>query len=225
MTVPFLDIPESRAFRYAGLLYLTVIVLGLGAELGLRAPINGSADPSAALLLAPHVPGMSLLADILMIAADVALAVMLFILFAPTEATWATFAALFRLVQAVVLAANLTHLQDSAISLGMGDADAAIRAMELHAAGYDLGLVFFGIACFFTGALVIRDARMPAWLGAMIVLTGAVYITGTALRIAAHDLFASFQPAYLIAIVTEVAFAIVLFKNGFERERSDLSKA
>ena len=212
-------LPEARAFLYAGLLYLAVIVLGLGAELGLRLPVMSAADAGAALAARPFVPALSLLADSLMVAADVALALLLFVVLAPAGALLAAFAALFRLIQAAVLAANLTHLQDSALHLSAGAPESALRALELHAAGYDIGLVFFGLSCFATGALVMRHAGLPVWLGAMIVLTGAVYIVGTSLRVALPEAFALYQPAYLVAIVTETAFALTLLSRGLPASR------
>lgn len=206
--------PETTAFKYAGLLYLAIIALGLGAELGLRAPALMASDPGAALMQHPYIPTLSLLMDALMITADIGLAVLLFSLLAINGVALSLFAALFRLTQAVVLAGNLTHLQSASLSLKTGNQSAALDSMALHSAGYDIGLIFFGLSCFFTAALILRDARFRNWLGWMIAATGAVYITGTGLHVSAPPAFEAFQPAYLIAIVTEFTFASTLLLKG-----------
>jgi hypothetical protein len=47
-------------------------------------------------------------------------------------------------------------------------------------------------------------------LAGAIILAGLVYLTGSGLRIAAPEAVAAFQPAYLICILAELAFALWL---------------
>lgn len=224
MTQPVFNWSERSICGFAGLLYVAVILLGLGSEIGLRLPVLSAADPSQALAAAAHILPLSLLADSLMIAADVALAALLFALLAPVDRGLSLLAALFRLIQAAVLAGNLIHLQDAMLRLSDANGTDALRAMQLHAAGYDLGLIFFGISSILTGYLLTRHPAFPRWLGALIILTGLVYLTGTGLRIAAPDAFAAFQPAYLVAIIGETAFAATLLRLGFGPRRTAITQ-
>ncbi len=224
MTSPLMNWSETNVFRVAGLLYAAIILLALGAEIGLRQPVVGAADPLSALAANRHILPFSILADSLMIVADVVLAALLFSLLSSVDRGLSALAALFRLLQAAVLAGNLIHLQHAALLLADGDSAVALRSLNLHAAGYDLGLVFFGFSSILTGILIGRHPAFPVWLGGLVIVTGGIYLTGTTLRITDPDLGGLFQPAYLVAIVSETAFALVLLKRGFFPTRRETSR-
>ena len=208
--------PDHRIARTAGLLYFAIILLGLTAEAALRQPLLATpgalADGATALRLA-------VAADTLMVAADIALAYLLWRLLAPWGYELAALAALFRLAQAAVIAAHLPTQYEALLWIGAGETDLATHAMTLHAAAYDLGLVFFGINSILTGLLLIRSATFPAWLGALLSAAGVVYLTGSALRLLAPAWVEVFAPAYLIAVVAETAFAALLLMRGLHRGR------
>jgi hypothetical protein len=86
----------------------------------------------------------------------------------------------------------------------------ALHALNLHAHGYDLGLVFFGFNSLLTGTLIWMSGLFPRVIGVGIVLAGMVYLTGSTLRFFAPDLFDIFAPAYGITILAEGAFCVVL---------------
>jgi Domain of unknown function (DUF4386) len=213
----------ARMMRAAGLLYLVIIVLGLGNELLLRAPllVPGDAEASARNLAESVLPvRLSIAADAIMATADIALAVLLFAIFAPVSVILAALAAAFRLSQTAVIAGNLLN-QQSALNWALAQSEAgatadrlAYEAMQLHGFGYDLGLVFFGVGSVLIGVLVLRGRQFPQWLGRLIVAAGGVYLTGSFLRILWPDAVAVFAPAYLVAIVAETAFALSLLAAG-----------
>jgi hypothetical protein len=58
----------------------------------------------------------------------------------------------------------------------------ALHALNLHAHGYDLGLVFFAINSLLTGVLIWISGLFPRLIGAGIAVAGIVYLTGSALR-------------------------------------------
>ncbi|WP_394199980.1 DUF4386 domain-containing protein [Litoreibacter albidus] len=63
----------ARKARFAGTLYLVIIITGLGAELGLRAPLIdlGNADATAkAILAAPAQFRLAIAADLVMALSD-----------------------------------------------------------------------------------------------------------------------------------------------------------
>src|SRR5690606_36655598 len=144
------------------------------------------------------------------VACDVALAVVLFRLFRSTDEGLAATAAALRLIQAAVIAANLPIQHAAVLWVQADEAGMATQAMASHAAGYDLGLIFFGLNSLLTGILILRSGIVARWIGLLIQAAGAVYLVGSSLRVVAPDASEAFLPAYLIAIVAETAFAAAL---------------
>ncbi len=206
---------KHEAFsRPAGVLYLVIIVLGLTSEIAVRTPLAGlgGGDLVNAVTAGETLFRLSILADAAMVACDIALAYLLFRLLSPVNATLAGVAALFRLAQAAVIGANLTVQYDALLWVGAGQGDMARHALELHAAGYDIGLIFFGINSLLTGVLLVWTAEFSRPLGWMLGTAGIVYLTGSSLRILNPTAAEAFMPAYLIAIVAEVSFAVALLR-------------
>lgn len=201
--------------RLGGALYLAIIGLGLTSEVALRGPLAG--DP-AAIAAAPMLWRASLMADLLMVCADVALAVVLFGLLRRVAPGVALAAMAFRLMQAAsISAALLFHL--AALTLveapALTSAETLTQvAVSVQAAGYDMGLLFFGVNCLLTGWLVARSPLLPAGFGYGLAAAGLVYLTGSTLRVLAPEAFALFTPAYLIPVVAETAFALWLLVRG-----------
>ncbi|WP_068116977.1 DUF4386 domain-containing protein [Tropicimonas marinistellae] len=219
-------IPDHRLFRIAGVLYLAIILLGLGAELALRAPVlsGQSQDPLAIRIQeGATVLRLSLVADMLMAICDVALAVVLFAILAPYGRLLAGMAMAFRLVQTAIIGANMLGLFGL---LALSQADAAGDGgslgalLEVHGMGYDTGLAFFGVNCLLTGVLLLRHPAFAQWLGALVMLAGLVYLTGTTLRLMSPAAAAAFAPAYLLPIVAETTFCLWLLAGGRRQGRS-----
>lgn len=209
--MPRLTIP-----RAAGLFYAAIILLGLTSELAVRLPLAGLEAGAFAPALAEAAGPfrLSIAADAAMVAADVALAGLLFLILAPVDRALAGFAALFRLIQAAILGANLLNAQAALGWAQAGEPVLARGAFDLHAAGYDMGLVFFGISSVLTAMLLLRSREFADWLGWLLGAAGLVYLAGSAIRILAPGLTEAFAPAYLVAIVAETAFAVALWRLG-----------
>ena len=210
--------------RLAGGIYLVLIACGLWAELGARSAliVPGDAQQTAARILA--APGLfrgALAADTLMAICDVALGVLLFVLFRPFAPVLAGLALAFRLVQAAMIGVFLVVFHAAFLWLetrGAAAGEGALALLSMHAHGYDLGLVFFGVNCLLTGALILRSGAVPRVLGALIGLSGVVYIVGSAARFLAPGLVAAVQPAYAVPLAAELAFALWLLVFGVRRE-------
>lgn len=195
--------------RLAGLAYLGIIALGLGAEVGLRMPVTTAADPAAALADALPLWRLAIGADIMMATLDVALALMLFRLFRPLGRDLALSALVLRLVQMAVIAAHLPLLA-SAIT-----ATDPMPLIDRHGAGYDLGLWFFGLNALAMSVLLARAGA--GWLAGLIGAAGVVYLTGSLSRFVAPEINAQIQPAYLIPVVAELSFALWLLISARAR--------
>jgi hypothetical protein len=219
------QIPEPaprRLARLAGLFYLIIIVCGLFAELAVRSRLIDFGD---AALTAANIEASiglfraGLVADVVMIVADVALAIVLYRLFLPVSPLLSAFAMAFRLIQAAVLGANLLNLV--LVDLGRehlanpGErAELGLLFLDAHRYGYDLGLVFFGISCVFLGALFLRSGFLPRPFGPLMIVAGVVYLCGSSVRFLAPDLAPTFAPVYGVAALAEIATCLWLLVRG-----------
>jgi hypothetical protein len=163
---------------------------------------------------------LGILADTVMALSDVALAGVLYVLFAPVNRTLSLMAMAFRLVQAAILGVNLVNLH-SAVALATSDGIEAgmqsllvLRAIDAHAAGYDFGLFFFAMNCFLVGVLILRSGIIPKLLGWLLMGAGAVYLVGSLLRVVAPALVDTVAPAYLLPLVAELGFCLWLIARG-----------
>jgi hypothetical protein len=211
----------------SGLLYLIIIICGIGAEVALRGPLidlSSASETAAAIRKAGMTLPLAIVSDVIMALADAALAITLFLLFRSVAPGLALAAMIFRLIQSALIAANLLNMQiawllitqgqDSA-GLGGPDAEAlALAYLNLHAHGYDLGLIFFAINSFLTGLLIWKSGMFPKIIGAGIIAAGAVYLIGSTLRFLAPEMFALFAPAYGLPVLTELAFCLGLLFSG-----------
>ena len=212
--------PPSGLTRPAGVLYLVIILAGLGAELGIRAPLIDLSDPAGtaeAIRAAPGLFRLGLAADLVMALADAGLAILLFLLFRAQAPALALSAMVFRLIQTVLIAANLMALQAAWLVLAgpgaMADDTAPALAalfLDLHGHGYDLGLVFFGVNGLLMGVLIWRTGMFARVFGLGLAAAGAVYLAGSFLRFFAPELSGAFAPAYGVTILAETAFCLRL---------------
>ena len=206
------------AARLAGALYLLIILLGLTSEVALRGSLIMPGDAVAtaeAILAQPGTLRLSLAADTVMALADVALAVLLYLLLRPVSVALALMAMVFRLVQAALIAMSLLFQYGALLILqGGGAPDAAMLALQLHGHGYDLGLVFFGVNSLLTGWLLVISGYVPKLLGGLIAAAGVVYILGSAILFMAPAMAGLFAPAYLLPVLSETAFCLWLLVRG-----------
>lgn len=219
--------------RFAGVLYLTIFVSGLFAELAVRSRLVEQGDPAATAANILESPGLFRIgvgADVVMLVADVAIAVVLFQLLRPLNRTLAMFAAAFRLTQAAVLSLNLMNMfqalrilddADYLETFGTDRVEAlALLSLDSHRYGYILGLTFFGVATIAIGAIAWSSKRMPTALGGVLVLAGTGYLVDMAMffMIPGYDGAAS-AVVLAPALIGELWFALWLLTKGRAIER------
>ena len=176
----------------------------------MRAPLlAGTADIAASL---PRLR-FGVAADAVMVACDVALAVLFLQLLRHVQPTLALLAAGLRLVQAATIAAALLF-QLAAIGAAGTDPAQALRFLEVQSLGYDLGLIFFGLNTGLTALLLAWSGYVPRWLCALLGAAGAVYLLGSFSRLLAPDLNAALQPAYAVPLLAEIALCLWLLIRG-----------
>jgi hypothetical protein len=201
------DTIRTRA-RLAGVLYLLIILLGLGSELGIRQPLLMLDGEANAARIATALPGLrlGLVLDAGMIACDVALAMVLFQLLRPAGETLAMIAAGLRLVQTATIAAALQFQ----IATLRAPAEQVPDLLELQSMGYDFGLIFFAINTLLTALLLARIRLVPPWLCWLLALAGLVYLFGSLTRFLAPGMNTAMQSAYVLPMVAESAFCLWL---------------
>lgn len=224
--------PPTGMTRTAGFLYLTIFVLGLWSELAVRSAIYAVGDPAttaANILNGDGLFVVSFAADAVMVLCDVALAILLYRLLRPVGKTLALTASAFRLTQSAILGANLLFHYAAVLLIYCPDESLAAFTPEqvntlvyffitLQSAGYDFGLLFFGVSCILLGTLIFRSGYFPKWLGVLVVAAGPVYLAGSTATLiipAAAEVTSWF---YVIPVLSELSLALWLLFRGVNVE-------
>ncbi len=203
--------------RFAGALYLIIILCGVWSEGFARASLFVPGDAEATLRALQDRTGLlrlSIAADTVMALADVALAVLFWHLLRAAGPVLAALASALRLVQAAVIGASLVILAGVPHMLSSATPDLAIELGAMHATGYDTGLIFFGVNSLLMAALLGRAGGVPRLLCLAVGLAGLVYLTGSYVRLLAPDWHAGFQIAYAVPLVSESALCLWLLVTG-----------
>jgi len=175
--------------RIAGVAYLLIIVLAMFSEAAVRSALI---VPDNAFQTAENIRNnqrlykFGFIADIGAFMCDIVVNSALYILLKNTGALLALLALLFRLVQAAVLAANMSFHWIALVcavppeylkgSFTSGQLDAlAMLALRIHKIGYCVALCFFSVNCALTGWLFYRTDIFPSALGAFLGAAAIAY--------------------------------------------------
>ena len=225
------DLPPMLYARFAGALYLAIIVFGISSEIFIRAKLIVHGDAAATadnILSSSALFRAGFVADVLMLFCDVALAVLLYRLLKPVSPTLSLMAAAFRLMQAAIIGFGLLNYYAPLLLLGKDYAPAfdagqlqvlAAFFLDLHGHGYDLGLLFFGVSNLILGYLVIRSDYFPSLFGYALQAGAAVYLMGSFTRFLSPESLPFVQPAYAIPLLAELAFCLWLLVRGVKPAR------
>lgn len=215
---------SARELRLAELCYLAIIALGLWAEAHVRGSLVVAGDAAATaqrIAAQPQLWRLGLAADLAMQLLDLPVIVVLWRLLRPVNEALALTATGLNLVQTAVLVANRVQLLAAlefatAPALGAAFEPAqrealAMLAVQLHAQGFGIGLVFFGAACAIRGGLIWASGLLPRVLGALLVLAGGAYLLNSLALLLAPALARALFPAVMLPVlVGELAFALWL---------------
>jgi hypothetical protein len=219
-----------RMARLAGGLYLVIFVCGLFSEVVVRSSIIELGDPTTTtqnLLDATGLFRLGFLTDLAMVVADVATAVLIYVLLAPVNRTVSLAAAAFRLIQSAVLGANLlNHLMAVQLLEGEGllhgytteQRDSLVlQSLEAHRFGYFIALVFFAVHLVLLGWLVHRSGYLPRWLGWLLGTAAAGYLIDSLWFFVSPGYDGAFSPLVLApALVAELSLLLWLVTRGVE---------
>lgn len=219
--MPPFDRSPQPYVRAGGLIYLAIIALGLFGEAVVRDPLVS--NTAAALAERESLWRIGIATDLLMHVLDVPLIVLFYLLLRPVDATLALVSTVFNIVQTAVLALNklslvVPLLAATRMTLPPPWADEVARlGLTVHAYGFAIGLVFFGMACLLRGHLLRRSALMPPSIGALLMLAGACYLINSFALLLAPALAQSLFPWVLLpSLVGELLLALWLLVKGID---------
>lgn len=227
MTSRLAEPPSHIYARFAGLLYLIIIVAGISSEVFIRSSLIVTDNPTttaANILASEGLFRFGFVADSIMLLSDVAIAVLFYVLLKPVSKTLALMAAAFRLIQAAILGFNLLNYYvvllliqgETYISAFKQDQlnSLAMLFLDMHSHGYDLGLLFFGISCLILGYLVVKSGYFPKVLGYGLIAAGTTYLTGSFTRFLFPAYSSFIEPIYIVPLIAEVSFCLWLLFKG-----------
>jgi hypothetical protein len=227
MTDRTVEISPRRRARIAGALYLITIIMGVFAEAFVRNALAAYDDAAAtATNILAHEPlyRFGLAADLIMLACYIAVTLLFYDLFKPVGRSLSLLAAFFSLVGIAVLAANsLNHLAPLVLLGGAHYLSAfetnqlqalALMSLKMHARGYTISLVFFGIYCLLIGYLVFRSDFLPRILGVLMAIGGLSSLTDSFAIFLLPKLAARLPDIMVLAGFAELSLCLWLMVMG-----------
>lgn len=221
-------ISPQRYARFAGLLYLVIIVAGVMGELMVRGTmvVNGDAAATAMRIAAsPQLWRIGIAGDLLMHVCDVFVMWAIYVLLRPVSRNLALLVLLLNLIQTAVLVANklvllvplwllLDPLYASAFDTAQLQAWSHL-AIDLHGYGFGVGLIFFGFVLLIEGYLVRKSRFLPPLIGALLQLAGVCYLVNSVALLLAPEVASLLFPAILVpCFIAELTFALWLLVKG-----------
>jgi hypothetical protein len=227
------SISAQRYARICGILYMYIIVAGIFMGLFVRPAlvVPGDAGRTATQILAGEsLFRLGISAELLQVASDVAVAMLLYVLFRPVNRGIALLAAFMRLVADIILGmASLLHfvalrLVGASTYLDVFTVDQtqafALFAMNLHNDGYAICLFFFGFALVALGYVIYRAPYFPTLIGVLLAVAGGCYLINSFAYFLEPALAASLAPAiYVPMFIGEFALAVWLLIKGVNTAR------
>jgi hypothetical protein len=225
--------PRLRA-RVAGAFYLITIVAGLFAEVFVRGAVlvrDDAAATAANILAREPLYRLGLAADLVMLACYVVVTLLFYGLLRPAGGSLSLLAAFFSLVGIAVLAVNsLNHLAPlillgGAPYLGALETNQlqalALAALRMHARGYTVCGVFFGIYMLLLGYLIYRSGLLPRTLGALVALGGFSFLTHAFASILLPALVSSLPDIGMLGGIAELALSLWLMAAGVKAPKRE----
>lgn len=211
--------------RIAGILYLVIILMGIGAEALVRNKLFVSGDANATannIMNADFLWKMGITADLIMHICDLPVMIILYYLLKPVSKKLALLNLSFNLIQTAVLVLNKLNLLAALFFLG--DAEylksftpdqlhtLSYLSIKLHDFGFGIGLIFFGFVCLLEGYLIFRSVYFPKTIGVLMTVAGICYLTNSFVLILAPQ-FSSIA-LLMPCLLAELSFSLWLIFKG-----------
>jgi len=218
--------PRRRA-RIAGAFYLLTIIAGVFAEIFVRGALvvrDDAAATAANILMHEPLYRFGLAADLIMLVCYLAVTLLFYDLFKPVGRSLSGLAALFSLVGIAVLAVNsLNHLAPLVLLGGAHYLSAfetnqvqalALASLRMHARGYVISGVFFGIYMLLLGHLIYSSVFLPRILGVLMAVGGASFLANSFVVFLSPVLAARLPDFGMLGGIAELALSLWLMAMG-----------
>jgi hypothetical protein len=220
--------------RIAGAFYLITIIMGVFAEVFIRGALVVRDDAAATatnILAHETLYRFGLTADLIMIACYIAVTLLFYGLFKSVNKSLSLLAAFFSLVGIAVLAVNsLNHVAPLLFLGGANYLSAfetnqlqafALLSLRMHARGYTISGVFFGIYMLLLGYLIFRSGFLPRVLGLLMAIGGLSFLTHSFASFLLPALMARLPDVGMLGGIAELALClwlIVMSVNATKKE-------
>lgn len=179
----------KKTARLAGLSYLFIIIFGIFSHIIVRGNIivsNDSARTAANILNQETLFRMSIVSDLLMVLSYLALGICLYFLFKPVHTKSATLLLALNIIGASMMALNMTnqfialYLLKGSPYLNVFDMSqlqaASLFFMNLHAIGYKMATISYGLWLIPMGYLGLKSKYFPKLISYLLIVGGASYM-------------------------------------------------
>ena len=195
------EISPQISARIAGFLYLTIITLGIFAEVFVRERLVVNLDAAATarnILAHEQLYRLGFVAGIIVCLCGLPLTLIFYNFFRLVNRSLALLEVFFALVTISIESVNLLNHFAPLILLG-GERYLSVfnaeqlqalgyMSLRLQAVGFNLSLAVFAFDCIISGYLIFRSTFLPRILGVLLAIAGLCYLTNS---------FASFlSPAF-----------------------------
>ena len=223
MSTIALDMSPRVKARLAGVLYLIIIVGGIFAQLFVRDRLVVTGDAAAT---SQNIVSHALLyrlgfsVEVFYLLCNIPLSFLLYDLFKAVHRKLVVIAVLFSFVGTAIEGVALLAHYAPLVLLGKSAMLAAFTAEQLQTAayvsirmfdyGFMIALSFFGCFCVTMGYLIWRSTFFPRFVGALLCIQGAAYLTNSFAHFIAPAVGAKVFPFLLVSGIAEVSFCLTL---------------
>ena len=210
---------EKRLARIAGSLYLVVAVLGGFAELYVRSRIIVAGDASAT---ADNIRASAILfrvgfvSDLVQATLFLFTAMALYLLLRHVNELVARAMVVIVAVSVAIICLNLLN-QYTALQIATTEGSDALAGLfaDMHASGYLIAQIFFGLWLLPLGYLVYRSGFFPRAIGVLLAIGCFGYLADTFVQFLAPGMAESVEPFVLApAAVGELSLVVWLLVKG-----------
>jgi hypothetical protein len=227
MTAHAVETSPQVYARLCGVLYLMVIVIGISTELFVRDKftVSGDAAATANNIAASQLLWRSSIAgDVILLVCAVIQALLFYVLLKPVNKNLALLAVFFNLVECAIDGVNKLNLVAALFLSGGAEYLKAFEprqlhalaylSLKLHAYGYGISLIFFGLVCLIFGYLLFKSGYFPKALGVLMTIAGLSYLTNSFTLILAPTYAGKVSPILVLAFIGELSFCLWLIVKG-----------
>lgn len=223
-------IPNKKTARYAGLLFMLMVLSGLFAEIFFRQKLftNDMAVTAGNILNNDFLYRAGILSDIIMSLSYLFTALLLYKLLVSVDKNMASLMVLFAAAGCVLLLSNVLNeyaplymvgADSQVVSLSTGQLqDMAKLSFITYGHGYMIGQVFFALWVLPLGILIYRSKFIPKVIGVLFLIE----VAGGLLSVAVHFLMPneSIESILLLpGILAEFAFMFWLLIRGINEKK------